>query len=135
MNLHQYPTRLKAKSSGMFLMLRRVEFILTELATREEKALSTMVKVVGKILWRCTSFIFFIFCTFLFFGPGKNLKTAEFNGSHNNTDFFSKIDHRFDKIQNGRWRSWLLQSGGWRVVVVQAALFKRKSLKQRTTRS
>jgi hypothetical protein len=39
-------------------MLRRVEFILTELAKRAEKALSAMVKVVGKILWRRTSFFF-----------------------------------------------------------------------------
>jgi hypothetical protein len=66
MNLHQYPTRLKAKTSGMFLMLRRVELILTELATRAEKALSAMVKVVGKFL----PLSFFYFLHF-FFGPGK----------------------------------------------------------------
>jgi hypothetical protein len=79
MNLHQYPTRLEAKTSGMFLMLRRVEFPLTELATRAEKALSAMVKVVGKILWRRTSFIFLFFALFIFSVLEKDFTSAEFN--------------------------------------------------------
>jgi hypothetical protein len=83
MNLHQYPTRLKSKTSGMFLMLRRVEFLLTELAIREEKALSTMVKVVGKILWRSSFNYFFLFAHLFFSVLEKDFKTAEFNGTHN----------------------------------------------------